>query len=439
MLASRISNIAIYVTLLCVTSSVAAGIPFPENDPTIVQTVLVPFKDFPEIPDLSADYPEISEPSADSPEPPETIFFPGEQLFDVTDYGAVADGNTDSSSAFLSAWDAACAHAENATLYIPEGEFLLGPVTFSGPCSNGKSPNVEIRGTLMAQPELDAFPDSNWIKFEQLNGINVAGGNEEAILDAQGGVEAWKQPSCSKSEKCEKLVTSLRFSNVSNGNISNIALLNGKGFHVVFQDCNNINIYKVNITAPGDSPNTDGIHASQSTEINITSSIIGVGDDCVSIGPGSVNISVFRISCGPGHGISVGSLGRNPNEKDVTGISVRNCTINGTQNGVRVKTWPGSTASKAFNFTFQDIIMSNVSNPIIIDQEYCPSHNCKTSEASLVKLSDIEFKNISGTYNSKSKVTLHCSTSVPCENIKFEDIHLNYTKKPEILGKFCSM
>ncbi|KAK4856082.1 hypothetical protein QYF36_013961 [Acer negundo] len=334
MLASRISNIAIYVTLLCVTSSVAAGIPFPENDPTIVQTVLVPFKDFPEIPDLSADYPEISEPSADSPEPPETIFFPGEQLFDITDYGAVADGNTDSSSAFLSAWDAACAHAENATLYIPEGEFLLGPVTFSGPCSNGKSPNVEIRGTLMAQPELDAFPDSNWIKFEQLNGINVAGGNEEAILDAQGGVEAWKQPSCSKSEKCEKLVTSLRFSNVSNGNISNIALLNGKGFHVVFQDCNNINIYKVNITAPGDSPNTDGIHASQSTEINITSSIIGVGDDCVSIGPGSVNISVFRISCGPGHGIS---------------------------------------------------------------------------------------------------------TSVPCENIKFEDIHLNYTKKPEILGKFCSM
>ncbi|KAK3189243.1 hypothetical protein Dsin_028804 [Dipteronia sinensis] len=136
----------------------------------------------------------------------------------------------------------------------------------------------------------------------------------------------------------------------------------------------------------------------------------------------------------------LGALARNPNEKDVRGINVRNCTINGTQNGVRVKTWLGSpAASKAFNFTFQDIVMSNVSNPIIIDQEYCPSHDCNTSKASLVKLSDIEFKNISGTYNSKSKVTLHCSSSVPCENIRFEDIHLNYTKKPEILGKFGSM
>lgn len=62
------------------------------------------------------------------------------------------------------------------------------------------------------------------------------------------------------------------------------------------------------------------------------------------------------------------------------GVNVRNCTINGTQNGVRIKTWPGAPASTASNFTFEDIVMNNVSNPIIIDQEYCPSHSCKSSE-----------------------------------------------------------
>ena len=82
----------------------------------------------------------------------------------------------------------------------------------------------------------------------------------------------------------------------------------------------------------------------------------------------------------------MGSLGKYKNEKDVVGISVQNCTIKGTQNGIRVKTWPGAPASNASNMRFEDIFMINVSNPIIIDQEYCPSHSCKTSEVIVEKL-----------------------------------------------------
>lgn len=82
---------------------------------------------------------------------------------------------------------------------------------------------------------------------------------------------------------------------------------------------------------------------------------------------------------------SIGSLGKYTDEEDVVGINVRNCTITGTQNGVRVKTWPGAPASRASNLTFTDIVMINVSNPIIIDQEYCPSNSCKsTSEVTMI-------------------------------------------------------
>lgn len=74
---------------------------------------------------------------------------------------------------------------------------------------------------------------------------------------------------------------------------------------------------------------------------------------------------------------SVGSLGRYWNEGDVSGLVVRDCTMTGTSNGIRIKTWansPGSSA--ATNMTFENIVMNNVTNPIIIDQAYCPFSSC---------------------------------------------------------------
>lgn len=47
---------------------------------------------------------------------------------------------------------------------------------------------------------------------------------------------------------------------------------------------------------------------------------------------------------------------------------------------------------------------------------------------SLVKLSDIQIKNISGTYNTEFAVSLLCSSAVPCENLTLANISLNITK-----------
>ncbi|XWS53576.1 hypothetical protein CRYUN_Cryun10bG0013200 [Craigia yunnanensis] len=418
MMTSSMRNIAVFIALFHVSIVVATVPP--------CQTCGSP--------NLSPPAPEAAPPElapippADSPE---TNKAPNDGVFDVTEHGAVADGGTESSSAFSAAWNAACDHPGNSTFYIPEGRFLVGPISFPGPCYNNRSPNIEIRGTILAPISLSAFQSSNWIAFKNLQGFTVTGGTETAKLDGQGAAEAWKQSSCEKSERCKKLITSIDFINVSYATISSISLSNSKGFHLGLHGSNNINIYNVNITAPRDSPNTDGIHVSHSSNINISSSRIGVGDDCVSIGPGSNNISIFNVQCGPGHGISVGSLGKYKNEKDVVGISVWNCTIKGTQNGIRVKTWPGAPASKASNLTFEDIFMINVSNPIVIDQEYCPSHSCKTSE-----LTDIFIRNISGTYNTKSVVTLLCSSEVPCENVQLVNVSLKHVV-PNSPGQGC--
>ncbi|KAG7028995.1 Exopolygalacturonase-like 8, partial [Cucurbita argyrosperma subsp. argyrosperma] len=372
----------------------------------------------------------------DMAEPPVGDPWRGLAVFDVTDYGAIADGKTENSLAFMGAWEDACAYRGSSTLLIPEGSFFLAQVLFSGPCFGDLSPKVIILGTLIAPTTLTA---DVWIYFKSLRHLTITGNVGSGILDGQGA-ETWLYGfNCRHRLSCGIFTTSLKLSDVSNATVSNISLVNSKGFHVALNGCDNIHLSGFNITAPWNSQNTDGIHISQSTNINITASDISVGDDCVSIGPGSINVSVSNVRCGPGHGISVGSLGRYREEKDVIGIRVENCTIKDTQNGVRVKTWPGGDhASKATNLTFQNIVMFNVSNPIIIDQQYCPNHLCDIKESSGVKLSNINIKNISGTYNSEFAVNLQCSSAVPCENVQLSYINLTAIEPPETddIGRF---
>ncbi|KAJ7964742.1 Polygalacturonase [Quillaja saponaria] len=110
-------------------------------------------------------------------------------------------------------------------------------------------------------------------------------------------------------------------------------------------NCKNLTLENVTINAPSESLNTDGIHIGRSMGVHITGADIQTEDDCVSLGDGSQQINIEKVTCGPGHGISVGSLGR-------------------------VKTWPASPSGVASDLHFEDIVMNNVGTPILIDQEF---------------------------------------------------------------------
>jgi polygalacturonase len=74
-------------------------------------------------------------------------------------------------------------------------------------------------------------------------------------------------------------------------------------FHIAFNGCENVKADGVKILAAGNSPNTDGIHVQKSSHVMIVNSKIRTGDDCISIGPGTSNLWIENIACGPGHGI----------------------------------------------------------------------------------------------------------------------------------------
>ncbi|KAH6754873.1 hypothetical protein C2S52_007134 [Perilla frutescens var. hirtella] len=251
-----------------------------------------------------------------------------------------------------------------------------------------------------------------WILIEHVDNVKITGGG---TLNAHGQ-NVWKY-----ADDQTHMPVSFTFQSSSKGDISNLNLVDAMGFHSKMIDSIDIQITNLKITAPGDSPNTDGIHLSNATNVNITDTIIGTGDDCVSIGTGSTNVYVNRVKCGPGHGLAVGSLGKRPDELSVGKITFINCSLTGTTNGCRIKSYHASPVLTATNIVFQDIIMDQVKNPIIIDQHY---DSKKNPEQSNVKISDAHFRNIKGTTISKIPIVLNCSSKVPCDGVELADIDL---------------
>ncbi|AQK82044.1 Pectin lyase-like superfamily protein [Zea mays] len=116
-------------------------------------------------------------------------------------------------------------------------------------------------------------------------------------------------------------------------------------------------------TSPSWAPPANGIHMGDTSGITITNTVIGVGDDCISIGPGTSKVNITGVTCGPGHGISIGSLGRYKDEKDVTDINVK----------------------------------------------------------------DVTFKNITGTSSTPEAISLLCTAKIQCTGVTMDDVNVEYS------------
>ncbi|KAL9260432.1 hypothetical protein AKJ16_DCAP05851 [Drosera capensis] len=350
-------------------------------------------------------------------------------IFDVKKFGAKGDGkavldedgNPENNFAFMRAWNEACKTPGPAKVVIPPGNFIVSQVLFAGPC---KCPNpvVEVQGTLTASTDLSLYPSPEWIMFERVDGVTLTG---SGTFHAHGEVN-WKSNDCKTNPDCVNLPASIKFHRTNNSVMENIRSVNSMFFHVFVTFCNNVTIRNVTLEAPDDSPNTDGIHTSRSDQVTITDSIIATGDDCVSVGQGSTNISVSGVTCGPGHGLSVGSLGKDADEMPVRFVHIKNCTLKGTDNGARVKTRVGKIVNEASDIIFEDLIMDHVRNPIIIDQQYGSKKKKKAAAGliSQVKVSNVAFRNIRGTSTTNTIMNLICSPKIPCEGIEVADIDL---------------
>ncbi|XP_071731543.1 exopolygalacturonase-like [Rutidosis leptorrhynchoides] len=351
--------------------------------------------------------------------------------FNVVSYGAVPNRITDNSKAFLRAWNDACGSKGGGRVLVPKGMFMLDSVVFVGPC-NGPVDFI-IKGSLEATSNPSKFFVDHWIGFKYVDQLLVGGGG---YLLGHGGA-AWRYNDCRTNSQCRSLPVTMRFDFVTNSKVSHIHSINSKNAHFNLFACHNLNMSHVRIIAPEDSPNTDGIRIGSSSNIMIMDSDISTGDDCIAMIAGSQNITVSGVQCGPGHGFSIGSLGGSHTEEFVSGIVIQNCTLRGTQNGIRIKTWAPSLPSLASDILFDNIVMENVNNPIFIDQQYCPRPPCNWKAQSKVKIKNVTFRRVRGTSSSKVAVKMQCSQHVPCEGVKLVNINLTYRGREGRVTSSC--
>ncbi|KAI8003868.1 hypothetical protein LOK49_LG08G01955 [Camellia lanceoleosa] len=222
----------------------------------------------------------------------------------------------------------------------------------------------------------------------------------------------------------------LSFTNSNNILISGLTSINSQLFHIVINGCHNVKLQGVQVSASGNSPNTDGIHVQLSSGVTIFNSKISTGDDCVSIGAGTTNLWIENVACGPGYGISIRSLGKELQEPGVQNVTVKTITLTSTENGVRIKTWGRPSNGFVRGVLFQHAIMVNVQNPIVIDQNYCPNNKCCPGQISGVKIRNITYSDIHGTSAIEVAVKFLCSKAHPCSGIRLEDVKLTYKNQP---------
>ncbi|XP_047341878.1 probable polygalacturonase At1g80170 [Impatiens glandulifera] len=360
----------------------------------------------------------------------------GKVVFHVGDYGAKGDGFHDDTKAIRDVWEKACSFPTTLKVVInfpAERTFLIQPTDFSGPCI-GKV-TLKIKGSIIAPIDPEAWEGVNprkWLYFHGIDRLSIEGGG---AIDGRG--HKWWARSCKMNNTmpCEHAPSALTFYGCNNLKITDLVMINSQQMHLVFTNCMHVTASQLKVIAPASSPNTDGIHISSSIHVQITSAVIETGDDCISIVGNSTRIGIRNIVCGPGHGISIGSLGKNESLVEVRDVMVDGVFLSHTKNGLRIKTWQGGSGS-ASNITFQNIYMENVSNPIIIDQYYCDSLSPCSNETFAVKVEDVSFMTIRGTSATEAGISFACSDIFPCKNLYLEDIQL-VRYQGGLISSFC--
>ncbi|XP_024032671.1 probable polygalacturonase At1g80170, partial [Morus notabilis] len=242
------------------------------------------------------------------------------------------------SQAFVNAWDIACSSPVKTAIVAPFGSsFLVHPIYLGGPCLSKVT--LMIYGTIIAPKDPEAWLGLNprkWLYIHNVNHLTVKGGG---TINGRG--QKWWSRSCkvNSSSPCRHAPTVITFHKCEHLKVKDLMVLNSQQMHVALTECAWVSVANLTLLSPPSSPNTDAVHISSSIGVKVKDSIFRTGDDCISIVGNSSQIRIKGIACGPGHGISIGSLGKGHSWSQVNDVMVDGASLSNTKNGVRIKTW----------------------------------------------------------------------------------------------------
>ncbi|MQL73478.1 hypothetical protein Taro_005834 [Colocasia esculenta] len=303
------------------------------------------------------------------------------------------------------------------------GTFLLPrQVIFSGPCRSNTI-LFQVAGNVVAPRGLwTSDVTSSWISFRYISGLSIYGSGK---FDGQG-FDWW---ACRTSR-------SVGVAFCDGFRLYGVTFANSPSKHLTLFGSQWAVIDGITVSSPQDSPNTDGLLIQQCQHVQVTSSSFASGDDCVAIGTGSSDVNISQITCGPGHGISIGSLGGGGSRAEVENVRVSSCNFFNTMFGARIKTWPGGSGF-AREISFEDITFTAVQYPVIIDQYYCGGAAGCPNKASAVEVSNVRYVGLAGTSASNKAIRLECSKNVPCTGILLDNVVIRSAVRGKPTSSSC--
>lgn len=361
-------------------------------------------------------------------------------------YDAVGDGITTNTAAIQAAIDAAAAGGatnglSGGTVEIPApGIYLCGPITLQ----NNVNLQIDAGATLRMLPfgeypvtwhtngsDVYFVANGNFISGSNLHDIEISG---SGAIDGQG--QPW-WPWAYTNGAVRPIM--IRLNDCDRELIQNVILSNSPMFHISISGSHaaNSTVRDVTIRAPSSranppSHNTDACDV-DGTNILVENCNISVGDDDFTCGGGTSDVLLTNNTYGTGHGVSIGSY----TDGGVSNITVINCTFNGTDNGIRIKSDDGR-GGLVQNIHYYNLGMTNVHFPIQIYAYYneigTPSSISSADAASQPVAAvtgstpvyrDITFSNIAATSVSGYPIgLLWARTEAPATNIVFDKVNI---------------
>ncbi len=298
---------------------------------------------------------------------------------DITTYGAStsSEDNTDAIQAAIDAVPSA-----GGMVVIPAGKWMCGPITVKSKLVLHLKAGATLKllpfGTYPSENEYQdhrgSYKNLNFINNggKEVNDIIIEGEGETSVIDGQGA-PWWKE--IDKGNKFDR-PSLIRLTKGSRHLFRNLKLLNSPGTNLTLGqsgNASNMTVHNVTIKAPksgkGGSHNTDGIPI-WGPYVNIYDCLIDTGDDNVVCDSNARYIHAWNITCGAGHGMSVGSY-----TEKVHHIIYEDIDFQGTETGFRVKTsndrsgndFEGTSGNgSVHDLIFRNSQMNGVLSPIVL-------------------------------------------------------------------------